>query len=238
MKRIPILAALLLLALAPGYAQFQAGDIFLNGDVGIAVSGETKNESNLSSRPGETVSRRLNLNFAPSLGYLLSDKLAIGLTLDFRYLRNNIEVTYNDASEPAQDAQQLSNAFSPQVFLRYNCPLGDRLGFMFDLYAGPSFGKEKFRRLGTVLADERTSLGFDAGLRPGGYYFLSSKLALEVSFGGLEYSAKRFEADGQSAGPIKERSLSTLLSGDNLSLRLGLNYFLTRVEPASKSLKI
>lgn len=236
MKRIPILAALLLLALAPGYAQFQAGDIFLNGNVGIAVSGETRDESDSSTEPGETVSRRLNLNFAPSLGYLLSDKLAIGMTLDFRYFRNNIEVTYNDASEPAQDAQQLSNAFSPQVFLRYYCPLGDGLGFMFDFYAGPSFGKEKFRRLGRVLADERTSLGFDAGLRPGFYYFLSNKVALEASFGGLEYSAKRFEADGQSSRPRKERNLSTLLSGDNLSLRLGLNYFLTRAEPASKSL--
>lgn len=228
MRRIPTLIALLLLAMAPGYAQFQRGDMFLNGDAGFNFG----NESSMFNSPSPTERAHYSFNLAPSFGYLLSERLAVGLSLDYRYSREDIERRSTSGGPVTRESQLRQPSFSPQAFLRYYQPIGENFGLLFDAYAGVLFGSRKYED--NFFNDEDKLRGFDIGLRPGIYYFLSHKVALEASLGGITYSSLRTESV-TSEWETKETAFTTIFDSQNLNLRLGVSYFLTRAEASAQS---
>lgn len=229
MRRIPTLIALLLLAMAPGYAQFQRGDMFLNGDAGFNFG----NESSMFNSPALIERAHYSFNLAPSFGYLLSERLAVGLSLDYRYSREDYEGRAVPGGPVTRESQLRQPSFSPQAFLRYYQPIGENFGLLFDAYAGVLFGNRKYQQ-NRFPNDEDKLRGFDIGLRPGIYYFLSHRVALEASLGGITYSSLRTESV-TSEWETKETAFTTIFDSQNLNLRLGVSYFLTRAEASAQS---
>lgn len=222
--------ALLLAAPLPIYAQFQAGDAFLGGSLGFSQRTEERVPSVFG---GITDVTSFTLDVSPRFGYLLSERFAIGLTLGYSYDGRRQEGSTDFSGRIKEGSHE--HVFSPQPFLRYYLPLSEGFGFLFDLQTGLAFGSAKEETSGTGpfpvnISNTYSIFGFSAGLRPGLYYFLGRRFAMELTLGGIAYGLLRTDGEGLSDYTVTEQAFSTAFSSRGMNLQVGFNYFLNRAE--------
>jgi hypothetical protein len=214
-KHILIGMALYLGFGAVGLAQFQPGDLFLRGSLGAQLL-----DSELADFDLEV--KTFNLTAAPGFGYFLSSNLALGLNVDYSFER---EQRSFDKSKDTDTRHTLR----PQLFLRYYRPFNSDFGLWLDFYGGASIGQSKNVETDPLGEDIRqiNSLGLDLGIRPGLYYFVARRWALEASIGGVSYSRVRDKVKDSNGNPVTRGDFSAFLDG-GLGLRLGVSFFLNR----------
>jgi hypothetical protein len=225
MKHLSLCLALCLGISTGVSAQFQPGDLFVRGNAGLALGSSTNDAPNTINTTGVATSL--------GLGYFLSPKLALGVTLGY-----DLDRTTTDSRSGDRVFELSNQVFLPQLFLRYYQEFRPGFGWWLDLYGGAHFGNGLIDRTfsGNVnIRVDISSSGFEAGLRPGLYGFISRRLALEASIGGLSFISieETTEAEGGNIPPIfsettQRSEFRTFLDGQNLGLRLGLVYFLNR----------
>jgi hypothetical protein len=223
MKHLSLCLALCLGILTGLSAQFQRGDLFVRGNAGLALG-------SISGAPSTSNTKGVATSLG--LGYLLSSKLALGVTLEY-----GLDRATNDTESGDRVFESNNQLFTPQLFLRYYQEFSPGFGWWLDLYGGARIGK------GTVnlafnnfdLRTDLSSSGFETGLRPGLYGFISRRLAVEASIGGVSFTSfeETIEAEGGtivfiSSETTKKSQFRTFLDGQNMGLRLGLVYFLNR----------
>lgn len=147
-----------------GYSQ---GDLFVTGSIGISTESTGDRKEN-------------TLEFAPSVGYFVSDNIAIGLGLG---------LSSSTFEEPGVVDFE-STTIAIEAAGRY--------------YVTPSSQFSLFGQLSVAYlsveneqgAFESNTDGFGLGIAPGVSYFISNNFALEATVGILSYSS--VELDGAS----------------------------------------
>lgn len=213
-------------------AQFQQGDAFLNGSFSLqfdnSSNGFSQATANTFSFAGEVSSVAVSIQ--PRLGVLLSSNLALGLGLGYEGLFSETN-TERLISPFPQTVKATVNRYSFSPFLRYYKGFDERFGLWLDFYGSVGLGKGKFENVLNGLRDEQEENQFNMqlGIRPGLYYFLNRRFALEASVGGIGYNYDRRKQVDTESDPRRDSSFFTIFD-TGIGFRLGLNFFLNRAE--------
>ena len=149
---------------------FAKGDVFLSGTVGF--SSETTGDAKITG-----------FNIAPSAGYFVSENIAVGLTLGYNSLKNEMP------SNPVTSESKYTS-FGVGAFGRYYFTPANSFSLFGQLGVGYENGKLEQN------SNESKTDSFNIGVAPGINYFVSEHFALEATFGILGYSTSKPDFDG------------------------------------------
>ncbi|WNW02318.1 OmpW family outer membrane protein [Tenacibaculum sp. HL-MS23] len=164
-----------------------------------AKGGFAKQDLYISGTVGyNTVDEADAYTFSPSVGYFVSDNIALELGL-----------TIGGSDTGATE----TNAFGVNLGANYFfTPEND---FSFILGAGLSYVSEGSEVAGVEQADRNT---FGIAIAPGINYFVSESIALRASVGALSYASSKVDVDG--AESVNSFGLNLNLS----TIQFGLTY--------------
>ncbi len=164
---------------------YNKGDFFVSGSFGYVA------KDNGVSKDG-------TFGFAPSLGYFIKEKIAIGASLGFK----------NTSTTPSGGSSSSVSEFGVGVFGRY--------------YINPSSQFSLFGQAGLEFASQSQSGGgssatrFGLALKPGLNYFVSDRFSLEATLGEVGFTS-RSGGGGNSTTDFN-------FGLDLTQLGIGLNY--------------
>lgn len=152
-------------------------------------------------------------NVNPTVGYLVANNLAVGLTAGYSLNKNQGADGYNLSS-----SEQISKAVFGGLFADYYRLLGPYFGLKGRLAASYSRTSYGYTDAGPNGASYSRSTGYGLGtnLVPSLLFFPVPKLALEASVGGLYYSYSR-----ATSSP---NVLNSESRGNSFSANFGLSY--------------
>ncbi|TRW24774.1 porin family protein [Flavobacterium zepuense] len=176
MKKILFIAALMVCGFANAQETvtetapegFKKGDIILTGAIGFGTS-----------KTGEI--KRTSYGVTPSAAYFVTNNIALGVSLGYSHFKQDSYINI-DGFYP-QRYDEVLNSFSADAYGRYYFTPASKFSIFGQLSAGFFTSKREVKD----TAIEYTNNGFDATLAPGISYFISSHLALEASFGFINY---------------------------------------------------
>ncbi len=191
MKKI-ILTALVAVASLAANAQ-----VWVGGEIGYNHSRTTVS--------GTEIGKSNNFSFLPEIGYKLSDKFDLALTIGFGHGENgndlmgiDIPVTY-----------QYANAFMLNPYARYTfAKAGD-----FSFFADGGFSYVH----GHVCGDEASTNAWQIAIKPGISYALSEKVSLVAHIGGIAYSYAKYDN-------TKTNGFDLGVSGKNITFGAYVNF--------------
>ncbi len=185
-----------------------AAKLFVGGNLNL-------NSNSLSTTSGTTTvngDSQFKWNFAPEVGYYLSDNLAIGLSLG---------IESSSVTSPISDtANSVTSSITWVVspFARYSFAKTGNFSFFGEGNLIIGGGSSQVTTGSTILQGPATST-FGIGVQPGIFYDLSDKVSLIATLGGLSYSnAGTSETIGTGTTAVTTTSASP-----NLNFGLGLN---------------
>ncbi|SDI50148.1 OmpW family outer membrane protein [Winogradskyella thalassocola] len=168
MKKLLFTAAVAVLGFTSVSAQeeatttgFAKGDLFVSGSVGFN-----------SSKTGDAKSN--DLNFSPSVGYFISENIALEVNLMVGTEENAAE----DKLTSVGAGLGATYFFTPSS------------KFSFTVGAGVDYANSKFEPNGGGEAKVDT---FGFAVAPGVHYFISDKFALRASVGALSYESTKVD---------------------------------------------
>ncbi|MFD2824749.1 outer membrane beta-barrel protein [Lacinutrix iliipiscaria] len=176
MKKLFLFAALALFALnvnaqeekaTDGTGGFAKSDIYLSGTVGINTWKQDDAKSN-------------SYAFMPSVGYFLSDNIALELGLS--------------VGGGEDTGENKTNTFGANLGARYFFTPANQ--FSFTVGAGFGYMSSKYEPNG---GDESKTNTFGFSVAPGLNYFVSNCFALRASIGALSYTSEKGDWDGAEA---------------------------------------
>ncbi|WP_452596471.1 outer membrane beta-barrel protein [Pontimicrobium sp. MEBiC01747] len=175
MKKLLLLAAVAVFGLTSVNAQeetktggFAKGDLYASGTVGYNSFSQGDVDSN-------------ELTFAPSVGYFVSDNIAVELG-----------VTVGSGEDTAKTK---TNTFGGSLGATYFFTPADQ--FSFTLGAGVAYNSTKVE-LDGATNDTKVN-AFAVAVAPGVNYFVSNCFALRASIGALSYTSAKADVDGAEA---------------------------------------
>lgn len=184
-------------------AQNVAGPIWIGGNAGFN-----------SSSPADDISST-NINIGPQVGYMLNERLGVGITLDLSF--SNMTDNTNANNEVKMSTNQMT--FSP--FARYYFPITDNFAFFgqaqIDIAMGSS--KTEDQTLGTT--SEGSISGFGIGVMPGVEYWFTPAWSMNATLGGIGYGSL---TTTNKLNDTESKSSSFGLSGNFWNMGLGLYY--------------
>jgi opacity protein-like surface antigen len=138
--------------------------VFIGGNFNISQTGGKRNDGSL--KPSE-----FDLNLSPQIGKFLSDKVAIGIGLDFGLNNTNSN----------QDVERIkkTTSFGVVPFLRYYALTTGKFSVFGQANAGFSFANSN-TTLGGNNIEKTKSNSISLNLVPGVSYDISERLALET----------------------------------------------------------
>lgn len=139
------------------------GQMWIGGSAGFSVT---------SVKGGEDY---VNAKIIPEIGYVMSDKIGIGIKLGYQQTELNMDgLLSNPDYSPGK-----TTGFIVNPFLRFSVLKGNIGGLFVDGGLGYSYAKNK-------TSDVKVH-GAEVGFRPGVSINVSSKVALTAKFGFLGY---------------------------------------------------
>jgi outer membrane protein len=154
-------------------------------------------------------------NVSPSVGYFVTDRLAVGLSVGYGYAKNTNYI--DTGGDPAMIlVTEITNGVSVMPWVKYFIPAGDQK-FFFSPSAGVSVDFLTTKR--ESIAESYTSKGNDysAFVSPGFTYFPSTHWGVSLNVGGLNYTIENPEGDDNNTSTLN----FSLTSGTSV----GINYF-------------
>jgi len=155
-----------------------AGRIWVGGSVGF------------SSNKTSDKLREHHYNILPEIGYILSENLALGISLGYVHWESN--TGYYDANFDIKYTLEKQNGFSINPFVRYSFLKGD-LGHMFvDGGVGYTHTKNKVDPKDDIntsyysYPETKTNI-LEAGFRPGIALKISGNVSLTAKYGFIGY---------------------------------------------------
>ncbi len=161
---------------------FQKGDVILEGAIGVSTSDNKTTELKTSS-----------INFSPSVGYFVTDKVAVGLNLGYGESKTT---NYSGST----DSYTKTNSIAIGVFGRYYfLDLGERFKAYSQAAIGYNqMGGESNNGTVTIKNDKVNSFGIGAGI--GANYFLTKKMAIGYQFANvINFSSSKVDKSGAKA---------------------------------------
>ncbi len=146
-------------------AQTEKGNILLGGNVGFnssKIDGANKSD--------------VNFSIMPTIGYFVSDNIALGTGVGYSY-------------DKKVSNKNLNQAFEVSPFGRYYVGLSDQFKFFGQLSVPMAFGNNKLVNDQGEVADDQyqstTNIGIN--LAPGLAFYPTKKIGIELSVNGLGY---------------------------------------------------
>jgi len=170
MKNLLTIGVAILFVSFTGFAQQHKGKWLVGGSV------DSYSQTNKVTFPSvENTNGRFSVN--PKVGYFFADRWAVGLAPGY---------SFQSQEDSAQTTK--GRSYNVGAFVRYYQPVGEKLAIFGELN-GVSYGAgnttRTFRGSPVTQKDTYRSLGIGAFIRPGIVYFITPKIGLETSFGGL-----------------------------------------------------
>jgi outer membrane protein len=196
-------------------AQLAAGQIAIGGSLGFTAESSTNKTGAVTVDGPKTTS----FNIMPSVGYLVTDKIEIGLGIG--YAMTSREETLNNN----KDVRKFSTSvFAIMPYARYYMMMAGNVGFFGQ--AGISFASGTAKTEITPQGGPTTSTSsdisaFGLGVSPGIIYFMNDKIAIEAAWGALGYN--RFSekmGDDETITTIGGLDLNTS------TLKFGFRYYI------------
>lgn len=164
--------------------------------------------------------------FGPSVGFNLSDRIAVGLGLDI------IGSAYTNVTESVgsiTDTDRKTHSVNIAPFVRYMKKVDENFSFFGQLSVGVGFGKstEEYVTSGngtsstTKLGSDQNS--FRTAIGPGVQYTFAPHWAITANWGALEYESRTSAPDAEDAEDHTQNSFGLALNAD--ALTFGLNWF-------------
>lgn len=195
MKKLFVIIAVLVLSQHAG-AQISKGQMMLAGSFNYSGNKSSAKDTSRYSAPPTYKTRALSLYL--NYGYFITDRIMVGLYGNYDAGSTHTIQNYNDGTVyNFQKTDYTRDAFSAGIFSRYYKMLGKRFALFGQLSAGGGGGSEQTLTnrsennsyYFSVAKSDVTS--FNVRLNPGVVFFLTKHIALETSFGSLNYYAQK-----------------------------------------------
>ena len=142
--------------------------------------------------------------FAPSVGYFVSDNIALGV---------NLNVGSGSVQATSASGKSKTSTFAAGLAGRYYFTPASQFSLFGEL--GAAFGTDKFT---PVIGNVTKENSFVVALAPGLNYFVSKNFSLETKIAVLSYASQK----GDQAGD--ENASSIRFGGDWSAVTFGVNY--------------
>lgn len=179
-------------------AQTEKGKVMVGGNIGFSTSkvdGANKSD--------------FNFRAIPSVGYFVSDNIAIGTGVGYAY-------------DKSVSTRNLNQAFEVAPFGRYYVGLSDQFKFFGQLSVPMAFGNNKAVDVEGNTGDKTastTSIG--AYVSPGFAFFPTKRVGIEVSVNGLGYN--NYQVKNELTGN-KVKTNSFGLDANTADINLGVQF--------------
>lgn len=203
--RIYLLTILLLTAMgALSWGQsLDRGNFMVGSTLGFSTASSVVNEAGKETKG---LSAQL-VQIAPSIGYFVTDNLALGIGADF---------TIDRVSDPELGGKRDNSNLLFGPFGRYYVPAAENVAFFF--VANFGFGNSTSERTVAGLPQGIRNNIFASGVGPGFTVYARSGLAIEAILK-YNYARSRFEAT-TSTGKV-----TTTTRTNQVGLSIGLQYY-------------
>jgi len=186
-----------------------SAQVFLGGSFSINNTSNSATNSGTTTDEGETFS----FGLAPSVGYYMNEKLAIGASISYNYAN---DTHYNNNSKTRDKVEDKQSMFSITPFVRYHVLELGNLSVLGQAGLGLGFRSDKTTQ-GSVTTDNGSSFTLGLGVSPGVSYKFTDNIAIEAFLGSLAF------ANTSTKEPNGNKTSSTNF-GLNFSTGLGLGF--------------
>lgn len=215
MNKLFIIAILGLLTTG-AFAQTNQGTKVVSGSVGFNKSSDDRKYQNGGTYDYSSVL----LEFDPSFGYFIKDKLEVGVSVGYGYQK--YDAKENNESESGYKHEYMSNIYSFNPYIKRYFHVTEKIALSGSLAAGFRTGKSKQTTESDFTSTiESNSTGYFARLTPGISFFPTDKIGLRASFGNLGYTYLSSEYEN---GGAKITSQNLGFNLDSNAFGVGFSY--------------
>ncbi len=172
-------------------ATTMSAQFYVGGSLGFN-SGKTTNEVSVAGTTTSTDNKVTNFTIAPEVGMMLSDNMAIGVSLGFT----------NSKNEPTSSTTIKSNEFEIAPYFRYIFAKWGNVSLFADAQFAVATGKDKTETTSgsTTTSTEVKNNGYSFSVAPGISYQASEKVNFVAKLGdGLGYWHTKSEVGNSTA---------------------------------------
>jgi hypothetical protein len=176
------------------------------------VSGSVLFANNNSTLGGNDISKTTTLGFSPSVGYMLTNKIGVGLNLGLTNSK-----TTNEDPNPVDESVSVRNNFG--LFGRYYAIHTETFGFWGQLDVAFGTGKDETTIAGVTGEDKVSS--FAVGISPGIQYWFSPAWSITATAGFLGY---RSESIGDGATEFQNNGLEATIDFNTANFAINFHF--------------
>ncbi|WGQ08901.1 outer membrane beta-barrel protein [Pedobacter gandavensis] len=192
-------------------AQTEKGKIIVGGNVAF------------DTQKSDAAGAKSNSNFqiVPSVGYFVSDNIAIGTGIGYGYSKTN---GVAGADNTTAQFGNKNTSFVVNPFGRYYANLSESFKFFGQLSVPMAFGKDKaVDAAGNTGAKTGTTTEIGVALSPGFAFYPTKKIGIEFALNGLNYNTLRKE--GVNDEKLKGQGYDEFSFGANFfSPKIGVQF--------------
>ncbi|WP_303413639.1 hypothetical protein [Pontibacter sp. BT731] len=186
MKKLTLLAIAGLLAFS-AQAQTTKGTLVLTGKLGYSQS-KSKHDRDRNTPRSEF--EQYNYTVSPSIGFLIKDKLEIGVAV-YRYKLHHEDANYFESNKSTWERRENNKGVS--VYARQYKYLTEKLALHGTLSAGisnqvTSYASNTVGQYPYTSIDEHDAILVSGSLSPGITFFASKKLGIQAGLGALTFN--------------------------------------------------
>lgn len=206
MKKLLIVSVIACCLFGNVQAQISQGSFLLGGGI--------SHESTKTEFDGEEIGDESSFSFGPSVGYFVTDGIAVGLNVSIA----NEKFTEEDFDFGTFEIE--SSAISVGPFVRFY-KVSSNDNFAFFAQGALSFVSGNVKQSYDGDSEKTEFKGVDVAISPGFAYFFSERWSAELSFRGIAYTSLTPDTDEDD---LKQTTITIGL--DSLSPTLGLRVYL------------
>lgn len=174
MKKLIVMAAVVLFGTQVAKAQFSKGDVILGGNLNVSTTSHKVKDA-------DDKHTTTNFGISPKVGVALNSNWVIGVFAESAF----------GSDKTTADIKTKTLSITPGVFVRNYHMIGEsKFAFFAEANAGYGFGSLK-------VEDTKTNTynGFSVNVLPGITYFVTKHFMVEGAFGGLSYAYNQDKAE-------------------------------------------
>lgn len=201
----------MLLLSFPGFAQVTKGKWLVGGVF------ESFTRTNTVTNPAAE-NKSSQVLVSPRVGYFITNRWAVGIAPSYSSYK------YKDSTVTNQ-----GSGYGISAFVRYYQPIGEKLGIFGQLngvnYSAGS-GEMDYIDDAQNRKNKYQSVSIGAFIQPGIVYFITPKIGLETSFGGLNLGYSSSKGEDEALGRTRETTNNNFTASVNFSYQFNLGVLL------------
>ena len=174
MKKLIVMAAVVLFGTQAAKAQFSKGDVILGGNLNVSTTSQKVKDA-------DDKHTTTSFGISPKVGVALNPNWVIGIFAESAF----------GTDKTVADVKTKTFGIAPGVFVRNYHMIGEsKFAFFAEANAAYGFGNQK-------VGDTKTNTynGFSVNVLPGITYFVTKHFMVEGAFGGLSYAYTQDKAE-------------------------------------------